>query len=358
MLHEFVTSNREAIMKRMREKQTDPVRSSASTSELENGASAFLTQLSATLRWEATTTPFSPTAIGCTAARHGGDLLALGFNVSQVVHDYGDICQAITELALEQDAPIGIEEFHILNRCLDTAIAAALTEHARITAERTEEEGTRRLGQVAHELRNSLHTALLAFQILRHGPVAINGSTGTVLGRNLITLSGLIDNLVSEVRINAGTKRCERLAVADFLDDMAVAGNLHAECRGVHFSVVPAARQLAVHVDPQLLTSAVMNLLNNAFKYTHSGGHVVLRAHGEDGRVLIEVEDECGGIPTAAPDPFKAFAERRGKDRTGLGLGLYIARKAVNVQGGHIHVRNMPGTGCVFVIDLPQATSE
>src|SRR5207248_11266771 len=63
-------------------------------------------------------------------------LLALGFNVSQVVHDYGDICQAITELALDQNAPIAIEEFHTLNRCLDTAIAEALTEHARLTAQR------------------------------------------------------------------------------------------------------------------------------------------------------------------------------------------------------------------------------
>jgi hypothetical protein len=60
--------------------------------------------------------------------------LGLGFTVSQVVHDYGDICQAITEWAVEQNAPITTDEFHVLNRCLDTAIADAVTEHARITA--------------------------------------------------------------------------------------------------------------------------------------------------------------------------------------------------------------------------------
>ena len=60
-----------------------------------------------------------------------------GFNISQVVHDYGDICQAITEVAVEQNVPITTEEFHTLNRCLDTAIAEAVTEHARITAEST-----------------------------------------------------------------------------------------------------------------------------------------------------------------------------------------------------------------------------
>jgi signal transduction histidine kinase len=342
----------------MREKLRDRGSPPVSTSELEHGVSAFLTQLSATLRWEATDTPFSATAIGSTAARHGRELLALGFNVSQVVHDYGDICQAITELALEQEAPIGIEEFHILNRCLDTAIAEAVTEHARITAQRSGAEELERLGQVAHELRNSLNTALLAFQTLRHGAVAINGSTGMVLGRSLMGLRDLIDSALSEVRLDAGIQRCERLPVAEFLDEIAVVANLHAEYRGIHLSVEPAPRELVVNADPQLLASAVMNLLNNALKFTRSGGRVVLRAHDEDGRVLVEVEDECGGIPDTTRDLFQAFGDRRGSDRTGLGLGLSIAQKAVNAQGGHIHIRNMPGTGCVFIIDVPLATED
>ena len=72
-------------------------------------------------------------AIGESAARHGGELLALGFSVSQVVHAYGDICQAITKIALAKDVPISVGEFQILNRSLDDAIAGALTEHARLT---------------------------------------------------------------------------------------------------------------------------------------------------------------------------------------------------------------------------------
>ena len=95
----------------------------------------FLTQLSETLRLETTASPFSDKAIGVTAVKHGRELRALGFNISQVVHDYGDICQAITEIAVEEKLPITTEEFHTLNRCLDAAIAEAVTEHARITAE-------------------------------------------------------------------------------------------------------------------------------------------------------------------------------------------------------------------------------
>jgi signal transduction histidine kinase len=359
MLHEFVMVQRDAIMARMREKLTAQPRPSAETTgELENGASAFLAQLSETLRWEATATPFSATAIGSTATRHGRDLLALGFNVSQVVHNYGDICQAITELALEQHAPIGIEEFRILNRCLDTAIADSMTEYARLTAEKRGADETERIGQLAHELRDSLNTALLAFQALRGGVVAINGSTGMVLGRSLVGLRDLIASALSEVRLNADTTRCAPLAIGEFFDHVSVVAKLHAEYRAVRLSVEPPVTELAVNADAQLLESAVMNLLNNAFKFTRSGGDVVLRARKEGRRVLIEVQDECGGFPVTAKDPFHAFGERRGSDRTGLGLGLSIARKAMRAQAGDIHMRNLPGTGCVFIIDVPLAAVE
>jgi len=102
----------------------------------------------------------------------------------------------------------------------------------------------------------------------------------------------------------------------------------------------------------------VMNLLHNAFKNTPSGGHVVLRARAEQGRLLIETQDECGGIPTRRDDLFQAFGDRRGSDRSGLGLGLSIARKAVRAHGGEIRVRNMPGSGCVFIIEIPLAAAE
>jgi signal transduction histidine kinase len=355
MLHEFVAVHRDAIIARIEERMSASARPSASTSELPNGVVPFLSQLSETLRLEATATPLSPSPIGATAALHGRDLLAMGFNVSQVVHDYGDICQAITELALEQDAPIAVEEFHILNRCLDTAIAEAVTEHARITAQRTGADEVERLGRVAHELRNHVSTAILSFHILRHGAVSINGSTGMVLGRTLVGLRDLVNSALSEVRLGAGARRLERVAVWKFFDEMAVVAHVHADYQSIHFSVEPVERHWAVDADPQLLTSAVMNLLNNAFKYTPQGGNVVLKARADDARLFIEVEDECGGIPDGASDPVQAFGERRGSDRTGLGLGLSIARKAVRAHGGEIHIRNHAGTGCVFVIDLPLA---
>jgi Histidine kinase-, DNA gyrase B-, and HSP90-like ATPase len=115
---------------------------------------------------------------------------------------------------------------------------------------------------------------------------------------------------------------------------------------------------LSIDADPQLLTSAVMNLLHNAFKNALSGGHVVLRARGEHATLHIEIEDECGGIPQSKGDLLQVFGDRRGSDRSGLGLGLSIARKAVRAHGGEIRIRNMPGKGCVFTIEVPLAAEE
>lgn len=157
MLYEFIIVHRDDIVSRTRERVRGRPWPSVSSREIEHGVPLFLTQLSATLRLEKTAAPFPTDAIGSTAARHGAERLAAGFNVAQVVHDYGDICQAITEIAVEQRAPISVEEFHTLNRCLDTAIAEAVTEHARLTAQRRSEEEVERLGQAAHELRDLLN---------------------------------------------------------------------------------------------------------------------------------------------------------------------------------------------------------
>jgi signal transduction histidine kinase len=355
MLYEFVTVNRDVIIARTMDRLFSRVSPPVSSDELESGVPVFLTQLSETLRLEATATPFAADAIGSTAARHGAELRALGFSVSQVVHDYGDICQAITELAIEQRAPITTEEFHTLNRCLDTAIAEAVTEHARVTAAKTSTEETERLGLAAHELRDGLNTALLAFNALKRGTVPINGSTGAVLGRSLLRLAHVVDNALAEVRLATGKQSRERMRVLDFVEALAPAVRLHAEYRALQFTVDPVDPALNIAADPQLLTSAIMNLLQNAFKSTRAGGRVVLRARQDNTRVLFEVEDECGGIPESAGDPFQPFGERRGRDRTGLGLGLSIARNAVRAHGGDIHIRNMPGTGCVFVVEIPLA---
>ena len=111
---------------------------------------------------------------------------------------------------------------------------------------------------------------------------------------------------------------------------------------------------MRVRADEQLLHSAVSNLLHNAFKFTRKHGQVSLKSFATGGHVFIEIGDECGGLPEGKAQAFFAPFEQHGANRTGLGLGLSISRRAVEAMGGALRVRDLPGEGCVFTIDLPR----
>jgi signal transduction histidine kinase len=359
MLQGFVTANRDEILARARAKVSSRPWPSASVQDVEGGGiSLFLTQLSETLRLETGSVSFPDGAIGSAATRHGAMLLAKGYTLSQVVHDYGDVCQAITELAVEKDASISSEEFHTLNRCLDTAIAEAVTEYTRLQGEATSNLEVERLGQMAHELRNLLQTATLAFEVLKSGRVGVGGSTGAVLGRSLVALSERVDTTLSQVRLAASRLRRVQASVLVFVDEIAVTARLHAEYQGLELKIEPVDPKLRFDVDRQLLASALTNLLQNAIKYTRQHGKVTLRTRCQDGRVLLEVEDQCGGLAENEAKHSSGFGDRRRSDRSGLGLGLSIARRAVKAIGGELHTRNLPGQGCIFTIDLPVLHAE
>ena len=134
---------------------------------------------------------------------------------------------------------------------------------------------------------------------------------------------------------------------------MKLSAALEAQSVGCPFKVSPVDPRLAVDADLDLLSAAVGNLLQNAFKFTHSRTEVSLRAYARDDRVLIEVEDHCGGLlPSEAETMFLPFTQC-GQNKTGLGLGLSISRRSVEVNKGTLSVRDVPGSGCVFSIDLP-----
>ena len=147
--------------------------------------------------------------------------------------------------------------------------------------------------------------------------------------------------------------RLQRVSLARFIAEVKISAALEAQSRGCAFHVAAVDAGLALEVDRDLLSSAVGNLLQNAFKFTEKNSEVSLRAYARGDRVLIEVADECGGLPPGeAERMFAPFAQNHG-DRSGLGLGLSISRRSVEANRGVLSVRNMPGVGCVFTIDLP-----
>jgi signal transduction histidine kinase len=372
MLHEFLSSNRPELISRCKLKVAKRNAPRATERELEFGIPVFLTQLTDILRTESlrsnsetantrTKKDESPatTGMGKTASSHGGELSALGVTVGQVVHDYGDLCQAVTELAIERNAQIANDEFQTLNRCLDNAIAAAVSEFThdrdRVIAEATEQTMNEGLGRLAHEFRNRVSTAILALSAIKSGNVGIAGSTGAILERSLKALQELCDRALVDVRLKAGIPaHRERVSVPEFIEETQVCAAIDAKARGIDLVVFDVEPGLVIEVDRQILSGAAANLLQNAFKFTRSHGRVSLKAYSSADRILIEVEDECGGLPPgAAEDLFRPF-EQRSADRSGLGLGLAISRRSVEANGGRLLVRNLPGKGCVFTIDLPK----
>jgi signal transduction histidine kinase len=372
MMHEFLTANRADLIARCRAKVAHRPAPAPTPEELEFGIPLFLDQLIKTLKVEQTRDPMSSrkvsgdsggnhglSEIGETAALHGRELYQHGFSVEQVVHGYGDLCQAITDLAFDRHASIEIDEFRTLNRCLDNAIAVAVTEFSyqrdSMSADQQAHELNERLGFFAHELRNLINTATLALTAIKVGNVGLGGATGAVLDRSLVGLRNLIDKSLTEVRMTAGLSTQNHLfSLAEFIAEVRHSAALEAELRHCRLAVSEVDPRLAVDADRDLLFAAVGNLLQNAFKFTHRGSEVTLNAFASGDRILIDVEDHCGGLPPGDAERMFAPFVQGGADRTGLGLGLSISRRSVEANAGILGVRDVPGVGCVFTIDLPR----
>jgi signal transduction histidine kinase len=176
-----------------------------------------------------------------------------------------------------------------------------------------------------------------------------------VLDRSLIGLRSLVDRALAEVRVTAGMPaRHELLSLADLIAEVKISASLEAQARECEFTVSSVDSGLAVDADRDLFFAAVGNLLQNAFKFTHANTEVSLNAYAAADRILIDVCDHCGGLPPGfAEQLFLPFAQG-GADKSGLGLGLSICRRAVDANNGFLSVRDIPGSGCVFTISLPR----
>jgi signal transduction histidine kinase len=297
--------------------------------------------------------------MGKAATAHGHTLMEQGFTVDQVVHAYGDVCQAVTDLACERSAPITTDEFRTLNRCLDNVIADAVTEYSRCYNDEATTKGVRtlseRIGSLAHELRDLLHTATVAIVAIKSGNVGLSGATGAVLDRCMVGMRAVIDRSIADVRTTAGMPPRRRvISLADFMGDVNISATLEAEAAGCIFTLGEVNKDLAVGVDPNMLFAAVGNLLQNAFKFTKADTEVSLRAYGAEDRIYIDVEDHCGGLkPGAAERMFLPFVQN-GEDRSGLGLGLTICQRSIEANDGILRVKDLPASGCIFTIDLPR----
>lgn len=370
MLHEFLTENRAELIERCKAKVARRPTPHPAPLEDEHGVPVLIDQMVQSLKIELqtqsirlleqapVTVPTLKTEIGRSAMVYGGELLRQGLSVDQVVHSYGDLCQAVTELAYAHNISISVDEFRTLNLCLDDAIAGAVSEFSAGREFQVSAHGdevlNERLGFLAHELRNLIHTASLAVAAIKTGNVGLKGATGAILDRSLIGLRSLIDRSLAEVRVGAGMiAPRQRISVAQLIEEIRVSSSLEAQSRGCRFTVAEVDRSLAVDADREMLFSAVTNLLQNAFKFTQPNTSVSLLAYAAGDRLLIAVKDHCGGLPPGFSERFFKPFSRGDADSSGLGLGLSIVRRSIEANDGTLSVRDVACSGCVFTIDLP-----
>ena len=376
MMYKFLENNRQELIDRCKAKVSQRIKGRANEQQIENGLPLFLAQLICTLRAEQAGQveegkrisgasggdAQALSEVGVSAAAHGKDLLKLGFSVDEVVHNYGDLCQAITDLAFERDAPFAIDEFRTLNRCLDNAIADAVTEFSQqrdlTIAEKQLTYVNEKFGSLIHELRNALNTATFSFAALETGSLPVTGATGKVLKRAITSLSKLVNSSLAEVRISAGAVAAHQVfSVAAFVEDAKNSAGFFCVNQGCTFLVTTVDPLLSIRGDRDLLLDALGNILSNAFKFTRPNTQVRLHAYAREDRVLIDVEDHGDGMPEELFErAFQPFTQH-GRDRSGLGLGLSIAQKSAEASGGSLTVKSARGEGCVFTINLPLAAS-
>ena len=377
MLYKFLTTHRDELVKRCLTKATlrSELSPGADVEKTRFGIPLFLNQVIKTLEIEHADVPSSSQSvsgsalgssshseIGQSATRHGRELSELGYTIEQVVHDYGDLCQAVTDMANELAEFISADEFRTFNRCLDNGIADAVTEFTRqrrlVNDGREQQAVNQRLGFLAHEFRNHLNTVTHAVSAIKSGQVGFGGATGKVLDNSLIRLRAMLDNSMADVRLTAGLHaNFQVILIADLVNEIVDSAHLEAQWWKCQFTATVRGKGLTVCADRHLLLSALGNLLQNAFKFTKPGTNVTLTVYADGNQIRLDVQDESGGLPDGKIEDLFLPFKQSGRDKSGLGLGLSVCQRSVEANHGTLSARDLPGSGSIFSISLPAHVS-
>jgi PAS domain S-box-containing protein len=252
--------------------------------------------------------------------------------------------------------------------CLISILSQVLDVTDRKRAEEALRAADRRktefLAVLSHELRNHLAPIGNCLRLLERSPP---GSPPFDRAREVIAsqmdhMTRLVDDLLEISRINTGRIRLERarLDARDVVRRACAGVRAMFEERGVALDVALAGEPLWVDADEVRLTQVVANLLGNALKFTPAAGAVHVEARRERCEIELRVRDTGAGIePALLGEIFEPFvqAERtRGTSRGGMGIGLALARRLVNMHGGTIRARSEgEGKGAELIVSLPLA---
>ena len=217
------------------------------------------------------------------------------------------------------------------------------------------------LAMLGHELRNPLAPISSALHLLRlqanEGPVQRRART--VIERQVGQLNQLVDELLEVARITTGRieLRQEQIALGSVIERAVETAQPLISQRRHELGVALPPEPLWLHADASRLEQVIVNLLTNAAKYTDEGGRIELSAYREDDAAVLRVRDTGIGIASELlPHIFELFTQaERSLDRSqgGLGIGLCLVRRLVELHGGEVAASSVPGQGSEFTVRLP-----
>ena len=355
-LSRLLADRRVEILERWTRRISEHVDTQLSRGELWDHLPRFFDEVLAALRAEEGSGPEAAASNGSTAsAAHGTQRLRVGFDLAQVIREYEILTECILDEVEAVGGSISTRAFRRVQALLNAGRAQAISayiDHRDVEMTRTHSQ---HVAFIAHELRSPLMSAFLAVTALRRKERPEDQWALDTLTRNLNALRELIDQVLTADRLAGQIQlRRESFDLRTLLEQVVAEAQLAAQQRHVEIAI-RAPEVLPFNGDQRLLRSAIENVLGNAVKFTHEGSAIGVRARRNDGTVTVEVEDGCGGLPQSnTTELFEPFVQR-GENRTGFGLGLAIVKQAIEGHGGRVSVRNVPGKGCVFSLELPDA---
>lgn len=218
------------------------------------------------------------------------------------------------------------------------------------------------IGTIAHEMRNPLSPLKTAVELMKRSPAEASSHVHTikVMERQIGFLERLVEDLVDLTRVQAGKMSIsyDQVELQAFLHDALESCQPAADAKGISVYQVMPSVPIQIEVDPKRLQQVIVNLLNNAIKYTQKGGCLWLTATADQTHFICYVKDNGQGIsPALLPRIFNVFtqADNQHAERgAGLGIGLAVVKELVSLHQGTLEVRSEgPGRGSEFIVRIP-----
>ncbi len=297
------------------------------------------------------------------AKRLDGSMVELQLWVHLVCHEDGvPACLMLSCIDISERVAAE-RELRLFNEELEQRVQLRASEAllARDQAERASRAKSEFLSRMSHELRTPLNAILGFAQLLEASDLAADQRDGVKeivqAGWHLLTLINEVLEL-SKIEAGATTVSLEVVSIEDVVTACLPMVSSQARMRGVHVVGLASDSHLCVRADRVRLKQVLINLLSNAIKYNRENGRVELACEQVEEGIRISVSDTGLGIaPERMPELFMPFC-RLGAENTaveGVGIGLALTRKLVELMGGQIGVESCPGEGCTFWILLPSA---